>query len=234
MKAGRGGCLLPAPRMPSIRYDRIVPTREQLIHWPEPLPRQDESPDADFYAFPRFVTHIDDAAIAAVTGLYREWLPAGGKVLDLMSSWVSHLPEEVTYAEVVGLGINQAELARNPRLARWVVQDLNAESRLPFADATFDAATLAVSIDYLVRPTEVLRDVARVVRTNGPLVVTFSNRCFPTKAVLPWHYLDDTGRLEFVAARFAAAGSWTRIEMIDRSPPEGDPLFAVVARANAR
>ena len=208
--------------------------REQLMHWPEPLPRQDETTDGDFYAFPRLVTHIDDGAIAAVTDLYRERLPAGGRILDLMSSWVSHLPGEVNYAEVVGLGMNAHELARNPRFTRWIVHDLNVEPQLPLADASFDAATICVSIDYLTRPTAVLRDIARVLTPGGLLAITFSNRCFPTKAVLPWLYLDDAGHLEFVTTRLQAAGGWTAIERLDRSPKQGDPMFAVIARSDAR
>src|SRR5204863_4377247 len=132
-----------------------------------PLPRElfsriDESPDEQFYAAPRLVTHIDEAAIAAVTRLYREYFPPGGAVLDLMSSWVSHLPPEVAYRKVVGLGMNSAELAANPRFARWVVHDLNEKPSLPFEAGQFDAATICVSIQYLTQPATVLRDVARV------------------------------------------------------------------------
>lgn len=205
-------------------------SRAALLDLPEPLPRADASDDAAFYAFARLVTHIDDGAIDAVTALYRERLPAGGRILDLMSSWISHLPPEVAYTEVVGLGMNATELARNPRLARFVVQDLNADPRLPFDDGAFDAATICVSVDYLVRPTDVLRELARVVRPGGVLVVTFSNRCFPTKVVQPWLMLDDAGRLAFVAGRVTRAGGWADVETLDRSPPAGDPLFAVVAR----
>ena len=129
--------------------------------------RSDESPDADFYRSPRLVTHIDDAAIAAVTGLYRELLPPGGRVLDLMSSWVSHLPADVEYAQVVGLGMNAVELDRNPRLTGRVVHDLNADPVLPFGDAAFDAAVCCVSIDYLTRPAEVVREVGRA-QAAGP------------------------------------------------------------------
>jgi len=196
---------------------------------PDAFRRDDEAPDAEFYSFPRLVTHIDDGAIAAVTQLYRELFPAGGAVLDLMSSWVSHLPPEVTYRRVVGLGMNAEELAANPRLAAWVVHDLNEEPRLPFADGEFDGAGLCVSVDYLVRPVEVLRDLARVVRVGGRVVITFSNRCFPTKAIALWHVLDDAGHVELVARYLAEAGGWTGIEMLDRSPAGGgDPLFAVV------
>ena len=125
---------------------------------PELFRRMDESPDALFYDIPRLVTHIDDAAIAAVTQLYREYFPAGGAIIDLMSSWVSHLPPEITYRRVVGLGMNATELAANPRLDAWLVQDLNENPRLPFADAEFDAAGICVSVDYLTRPVEVLRE----------------------------------------------------------------------------
>lgn len=192
--------------------------------------RLDETPDSAFYATPRFVTHIDDAAIAAVTGLYREYLPAGGAMLDLMSSWVSHLPPEIAYGRVFGLGMNADELAANPRLDGWIVHDLNAEPRLPFAEGEFDGATCCVSIDYLVQPVAVLRDLARVLRPGAPLVVTFSNRRFPTKVIAVWETLDDAGHAQLVGRYLRASGGWDEIVALDRSPRGGDPLFAVVAR----
>lgn len=145
--------------------------------------KADPSPDTRFYAQARLVTHIDDAAIAAVTALYREVLPAGGVVLDLMSSWVSHLPDEVAYAEVIGHGMNASELAANPRLARRFTQDLNADPVLPLPPASVDAACMCVSVQYLQRPAEVFASLAGILRPAAPMVVTFSNRCFPTKAV---------------------------------------------------
>jgi len=194
--------------------------------------RHDESPDADFYQFPRLVTHIDDAAIAAVTQLYREFFPrSGGVILDLMSSWVSHLPPEAEYARVVGLGMNAQELRANPHLDDFVVQDLNANPLLPFADAAFDGAGICVSIQYLTNPVAVLREAGRVLKPGARLVITFSNRCFPTKAVAVWQALggdEDHGRL--VAHYLDAAGDWDQIQMFDRSPDpsRGDPLLAVV------
>ncbi len=130
--------------------------------------RHDESPDELFYRMPRFVEHIDDAAIADVVRLHRERLPAGGAILDLMSSWVSHLPDDVAYARVVGVGMNAAELARNPRLGEYVVHDLNAQPQLPFADASFDAATICVSIQYLTSPFTVLRDLRARAASGRP------------------------------------------------------------------
>src|SRR5262245_61149756 len=179
---------------------------------PELFGRLDESPDDLFYATPRFVTHIDDAAIAAVTQLYREYFPPGGAILDLMSSWISHLPPEVAYREVVLLGMNQEELTANRRATGWVVQDLNRDPRLPFANGRFDGAAICVSVDYLTRPIEVFQQCARVLRAGAPLVITFSNRCFPTKVIAAWQMLDDEGHQQLVARYFAEAGAWSDIE----------------------
>jgi SAM-dependent methyltransferase len=195
--------------------------------------RYDETPDEDFYTMPRLVTHIDDHAIAAVTQLYREHFPPGGAILDVMSSWVSHLPPEIEYSRVVGLGMNAAELAANPRLDQWVVHNLNRDPRLPYGDAEFDAAGICVSIQYLVRAPTVLRDLGRVLRVGAPLVISFSNRCFPTKAVAIWQMLNDTGHMQLVQEYFRAAGNWTDVQVLDRSAnePGADPLYAVVGRS---
>ena len=196
--------------------------------------KADPAPDAAFYAAPRFVAHIDDGAIAAVTALYRDAFPLGGPlgvtVLDLMSSWVSHLPEDEAYAEVIGVGMNARELAANPRLDRWLVRDLNADPALPLDDGSVDAVGLCVSIQYLQRPVEVLREVERVLRPGGVLAVTFSNRCFPTKAVAIWQSLAPAGQCALVAHYLQQAGL-SAIEARDLSPSgRGDPLWAVIAR----
>jgi SAM-dependent methyltransferase len=194
---------------------------------PAAFDKQDRTPDPAFYVQPRFVTHIDDGAIAAVTQLYAGVLPAGADILDLMSSWVSHLPDQVSYASVVGHGMNPRELAANPRLARWFVQDLNARPVLPLEAATFDAACLCVSVQYLQRPVEVFREVARVLRPAAPFVVSFSNRCFPTKAVAIWQALPGPQQQGLVAAYMREAG-FTGIVGHAHTPSRGDPLWAVV------
>jgi len=192
--------------------------------------RIDESDDALFYEQPRLVTHIDDATIARLTQLYREVLPAGGVVLDLMSSWVSHLPPEVSYARVAGLGMNGVELERNPLLTDRTVHDLNASPELPYADATFDAVVNAVSIQYLTRPIEVYRSVSRVLKPGGLALVATSHRCFPTKAILAWHSLTPQDRLHLIQLYFERAGGFAPAEILDRSPPGADPLWVVLAR----
>jgi len=195
--------------------------------------RFDEAPDEEFYEAPRIVTHIDDRAIAAVTQLYREHFPPGGAILDLMSSWVSHLPPEVTYRRVVGLGMNEAELKENPRLDAYVLQDLNRNPTLPFGDGEFDGVGCCVSIDYLTRPAEVLREVGRVLKVGSPTVISFSNRCFPTKVVAIWHQLDDRGHMRLVEGYLAEAGNFENIRGLDRSPRRmfSDPLYAVIGES---
>ena len=199
----------------------------------EAFRRTDEAPDEDFYRTPRLVTHIDDRAIAAVTQLYRELFPAGGEILDLMSSWISHLPPEVGYQRVIGLGMNEVELRRNERLDSYAVQNLNTNTRLPFGSGEFDGAGICVSIDYLTRPVEVLREAGRVLKAGAPLVVTFSNRCFPTKAVEVWHRLDDAGHMRLVEGYLQEAGNFDNVRSLDRSPrrPFSDPLYAVVGES---
>ncbi|GAC1559229.1 MAG: class I SAM-dependent methyltransferase [Vulcanimicrobiaceae bacterium] len=165
-----------------------------------------------------------------MTELYRERLPAGGIILDLMSSWISHLPPEVEFGAVAGVGMNAAELSANPRLDTYVVHDLNATPVIPYDDAVFDAATICVSIQYLTRPVVIARELARVLRPGAPLIVTFSNRCFPTKAVALWQALNDDGHAGLVASYLREAGGWDNIESLDRTPPGGDVLRAVIAR----
>jgi SAM-dependent methyltransferase len=197
--------------------------------------RYDETPDEWFYSSPRLVTHIDDRAIAAVTQLYREHFPPGGTILDLMSSWVSHLPPEVTYGRVVGVGMNEVELKENPRLDAHVVQDLNANPTLPFGDGEFDGMGCCVSIDYLTQPVEVLREVGRILKVGSPAIISFSNRCFPDKAVAIWHRLDDQGHVRLVEEYLQQAGNFENVRGLDRSPRRlfSDPLYTVIGRARA-
>jgi hypothetical protein len=191
----------------------------------------DPPPDPTFAGDVSF-DRIDTVALAAVTNLYREILPAGGAILDVMSGWVPHLPPESPFRRVVGVGIDQCALLENPFLDEWRVQDLNRNATLPFGAGEFDGATICGAIQYLRRPGEVIRDIGLVLRPDAPLVVTFSNRCLATKAIACWCLLDEAGHLCQIAQRFAEAGNWADIRCIDRTPPGGgQPLYAVIGRS---
>ncbi len=157
-------------------------------------------------------------------------MPAGARVLDLMSSWVSHLPPEVRYARVAGLGMNAPELAANPRLDERRVHDLNADPALPWPDASFEAVLCAVSVQYLVRPVEVFAEVARVLEPGGSFVIATSHRIFPTKAIAGWQALGPGERTRLLAHYLALAGGFEDAHFLERSPPAADPLWIVHAR----
>ena len=199
---------------------------------PGAFAKLDAEEDEIFYEPARLVCHIDDGAIAALTEFYRKTLPAGGVVLDLMSSWVSHLPPEIAYSEIIGHGMNAEELAANLRFSRWFVQNLNRDPILPLSDASIDAAMICVSIQYLQQPVEVLRDVARMLRPGAPLVIGFSNRCFWTKAVAIWRALDDAGHSKLVEhyLRHAGFGEIETHRLAEWVEDESDPMTVVVGR----
>jgi SAM-dependent methyltransferase len=196
----------------------------------DPFDRMDPSDDALFYSVARKVVHLAPGAIEALRAVYAERFSAGAAVLDLMSSWRSHLPEGL--GRVVGLGMNAEEMAANPQLDEWVVHDVNREPRLPFPDGSFDAIACAVSVQYLVHPFEVFTDVGRVLAPGGHVVVSFSNRCFPTKAVALWLAAgDDDHRL--IVRGYLERGGF--VEVVDeRVDTPDDPLFVVSGRAAHR
>lgn len=204
---------------------------------PDYFQRMDDSDDGLFYQAPRKVVHIDDTAIAAASRLYGELLPTDGVILDLMSAWRTHLPTSYRAAHVTGLGMNADEMRDNPQLTDFVVHNLNREPRLPLEDQRFDGAICTVSVQYLTRPIEVFRDLYRVLKPGAVAIFTFSNRCFPTKAVAIWHATSMEQKAQIVASYFATAG-FTDVRAEDRSlPPKrglfggaGDPLIAVWGR----
>ena len=198
---------------------------------PRAFAKADPSPDSGFYAESRFVTHIDDGAIAALGDFYRQALPPGGVLIDLMSSWVSHLPDDLSVAELIGHGMNADELAANPRLTRWFIQDLNREPALALADASFDGAMCCVSVQYLQRPVEVFAEVRRILKPGAPFVVSFSNRCFPTKAVAIWRAMDLNGHAALVHLYMERAGFASVAVRALADGHYSDPLIAVIGTA---
>lgn len=190
----------------------------------------DASDDGRFYAEPRFVHHVDEPFRDRLTDLYRDRLEGGWRVLDTMSSWVSHLPPEMEFAHVEGHGMNDQELAENDRLDGYFLRDLNEDPSLPLPDGAFDAALNAVSVQYLQYPGAVFAEMARVLRPGGVAVVSFSNRMFFTKAVRAWRSASDRGRIGLVKRYFDSVDGFGEPEVVAEDDPGRDPFYAVVAR----
>ena len=186
--------------------------------------RQDESPDERFYLAPRFETHIDDETIEALTDYYRRFIPAGARVLDLMSSWISHLPDDVAYSHVAGLGMNREELEANERLDTFCVQNLNDNPVLPYPAGSFDRVMIVVSVQYLIRPIEVMRSIHEVLDRDGALCIALSHRLFPTKAVAAFQQLPRKEWIQLVGYYVDQAG-FSDVAFEDRSPANADPLW---------
>lgn len=206
---------------------------------PEYFSRQDERDDHLFYSVPRKVVHIDDPAIQTLANAFRDLIPEQSTILDLMSSWRTHLPiDELDPVRVVGLGMNGVEMEDNPQLDEFVIHDLNANPVLPYDDEEFDAVLCSVSVQYLIRPVEVFAEVNRVLKRGGKFIVSFSNRCFPTKATALWIHTSDEQHVQLVVSYFqksaANSSGWVnmnaRIKSEDTgAAPNEDPLYIVWA-----
>ncbi|MEE4357233.1 MAG: methyltransferase domain-containing protein [Desulfococcaceae bacterium] len=208
-----------------------------------PYAREDEGPDDNFYKKPRFVQHLDSAAIRVIKELHGNMLQDGMKVLDLMSSWTSHLPDNFRAEGITGLGMNKAELEKNTALTDRIVHDLNQRPELPFADGSFDAVICTASVEYLIHPEKVFDEMARVLKKDGTALMTFSNRWFPPKAIRIWKEITEFERMGLVLEYFLGSGKFKNPESFscrglprpwdDKYYPQmrfSDPVFAVWGR----
>ncbi len=207
---------------------------------PEQRTKLDDTNDTLFYSMPRLVTHVDEGFIDQLTQLYRDRLKPNTRIFDMMSSWVSHLPEEIEFAHVEGHGMNQEELARNPRLNHYFVQNLNDNPKLPLPDQDFDAVLNCVSVQYLQYPDAIFHEIHRILKPGGIAIISFSNRMFFQKAIAAWREGTEASRIELVKRYFQAVPGFSTPEVINRpsAVPNflqmlgmggGDPFYAVVA-----
>ena len=207
---------------------------------PDQRTKLDDSDDKLFYSYPRFVTHVDEGFIQQLKDLYRDRLKPNTRIFDMMSSWVSHLPEEMKFAHVEGHGLNAEELARNPRLDHYFVQDINENPKLPLKDQDFDAVLNAVSVQYLQYPEAVFTEMYRILKPGGVAIISFSNRMFYQKAIQEWRDGSEASRVELVKSYFESVPGFSPPEVIARqsSAPNflqwlgaggGDPFYAVIA-----
>ena len=225
---------------PSKPYLSTIYSVPMLILRPEERTKLDRANDSDFYAFPRFVSHVDANFIDQLNNLYRDRLKPQSRILDLMSSWVSHLPKEMEFAHVEGHGMNVEELAKNPRLNHYFVQNLNQSPQLPLADEDFDTVLIAVSVQYLEYPEAIFSEIHRILKPNGIVIVSFSNRMFYQKAIATWREGTDLSHLQLVKSYFQSIPNFSQPEIISKYNPlpnflqmlgitSSDPFYAVIA-----
>jgi SAM-dependent methyltransferase len=212
-----------------------------MLLQPQERSKIDASDDALFYSVPRFVTHLDNRFLETLTQLYGDRLQPQTRILDLMSSWVSHLPQETAFVHVEGHGLNAEELERNPRLNHFFVQNLNQEPTLPLANHSFDAVLNTASVQYIQYPETVFREIHRVLKPNGIAIISFSNRMFFHKAIQAWRDGSESDRLALVQTYVASVPGFTVEDVITIVPKPAalawlsggqDPFYAVIARRN--
>ena len=207
---------------------------------PNQRTKLDDTHDKQFYEYPRFVTHVDEGFIQQLTDLYRDRLKPHTRILDMMSSWVSHLPSEIEFAHVEGHGLNALELERNPRFDHYFVQNLNENPQLPLKDQDFDAVLNCVSVQYLQYPEAVFSEIHRILKPGGVAIISFSNRMFFQKAIQAWREGTETSRVELVKSYFSSVPGFNQTEVIVRQSKvsnllqwigaaAGDPFYAVIA-----
>jgi len=211
-----------------------------MLLQPPERTKLDDTDDTLFYSSPRFVTHVDESFIQQLTDLYRERLKSQTRIFDMMSSWVSHLPEETEFERVEGHGLNAEELAKNHRLDHYFVQNLNQNQKLPLPDQSFDAVLNTVSVQYLQNPEVVFAEIHRILKPGGIAIVSFSNRMFYQKAIQAWRDGSERDRVALVNRYFTSVAGFSQPEAITRtaSVPNflqmlgvggGDPFYAVIA-----
>jgi SAM-dependent methyltransferase len=216
-----------------------------MLLQPDQRTKLDDTDDSLFYDYPRFVTHVDEGFIQQLTNLYRERLQPNTRIFDMMSSWVSHLPDEMPFAHVEGHGLNAAELAKNPRLDHYFVQDLNQDPKLPLSDQSFDVILNAVSVQYLQYPEAVFTEMQRILKPGGIVIISFSNRMFWQKAIRAWRDGSEASRVNLVKHYFESIPGFSSPELIVNqssypgflqwvNPGANDPFYAAIAYSSPK
>jgi SAM-dependent methyltransferase len=230
-KQEHGGASIDVPQMCTQNgpgMQACLPDINTDFYSNEPFVRLDSRADSAFYTMTRLLPHIDRIASTQLANIYQRFLQPGMQVLDLMSSWQSHLPEAVTDLAVTGVGMNQEELQRNPRLNQHVIHDLNTQTELPIEADQFDIAICSLSVEYLIRPIDVFKEVARVLKPGAPFVVSFSERWFPPKVIAVWQEMHPFERMGLVLDYFQKSERFSQLgtESLRGLPRPADDKYA--------
>ena len=203
--------------------------------------KMDIANDQIFYQQPRYVQHMSNSFRTRLTSLYSQYLLNHHVILDLMSSWVSHLPSNIKYKKVIGHGMNEAELSSNKRFDEFWIQNLNNTQNMPIEDSSIDVGLIVAGWQYLQYPEKVSLELSRIIKCDSLLMISFTNRAFWSKAPNIWTYSSEEKRIEYVSSVLSANG-WTIEKIINEKTQdkklfglysaESDPFFSVIARNN--
>ena len=201
----------------------------------------DDSDDQIFYQNPRYVNHLSFSFRNRLTNLYSKYLYSNNVILDLMSSWVSHLPTNTKYKKIIGHGMNESELRANKRLDSFWVQNLNKIQILPIEDSSVDTGLIVAGWQYLQYPEKISLELSRIIKKDSLLIISFSNRAFWTKSPNIWTNSSEEGRIEYVKKVISSNG-WSVEKILNEKTYdnklfglnflESDPFFSVIARNN--
>ena len=203
--------------------------------------KNDMSDDELFYKNPRYVHHLSLSFRNRLTKLYSEYLCSHFIILDLMSSWISHLPDKTKYKKIIGHGMNELELKANKRLDSYWLQNLNKSQNLPLEDSTVNVALIVAGWQYLQYPENISRELSRVIKSDSLLIISFTNRAFWTKSPNIWTYSSDIKRIYYLTSVLSTHG-WKVEKILNEKTyenklfglykSESDPFLSVIARNN--
>ena len=201
----------------------------------------DNSDDKTFYYQPRFVHHLSVSFRDRLTNLYSNYLCNHHIILDLMSSWVSHLPSNNKFKKVIGHGMNESELKSNNRLDSYWIQDLNKNQRMPIEDSTVDIGLIVAGWQYLQYPEKVSSELSRIIKRDSLLIISFTNRAFWTKSPHIWTNSSELERIEYVKSVLSDNG-WSLVKIFNEKTYDNklfgfysvvsDPFFSIIVRNN--
>jgi len=158
-----------------------------------------------------------------------------------MSSWVSHLPSNISYKKVIGHGMNESELSSNERLDRFFVQNLNKKQNMPIEDSSINVGLIVAGWQYLQYPEKVSLELSRIIKANSLLIISFTNRAFWTKSPNIWIQSSEDERIQYVKS-VLSANEWSVVKIFNEQTyeqklfgfyrTESDPFFSLIARNN--
>ena len=168
--------------------------------------KSDNADDSDFYLTPKFVYHLDSNFRKTLTNIYDNEISNNSVILDLMSSWDSYLPTKKNYTKIIGHGLNKKELESNKCLDQYWIQNFNTNQHIPLENKSVDYCLMVAAWQYLQYPENISREISRILRSKGKIIISFSNRAFWHKTPNIWINSNEQERLKYVRSVLISNG----------------------------